>query len=408
MKNQLNMLYLSNERFPATLACTIQQMVMCEAFATAGARVQLVAPTYGDMPPTTPQQIYNFYGVRSNFQIKRLPSLLHLSKPLVDGKKHVKIPMIGGLSVLVATWLWGIKLAVTGRLKNRTVIYSRNVNGAYVFLLLKRWLFRHKNLSIYFEVHSLDQQYPQRFFHKLLRESDGLICITKALKEALIQKYEISPEKILVAPDGVRERLLVARPMSKKEARAQLNMRVNKVVLYTGQLLPGKGADVFVDAAQYFTSDVSFILVGGHGDYWEQMQRRVKEEKLANVKLTGFVPPAQVSIYQSAADVLVLPATADHEISSYTSPLKLFEYMASGRPIVASDLPVLQEILRDGDNALLFKERQAEDLAEKISALLMDEERAEKLSKCARDDVQDLSWEKRAGRILEFIQGGVV
>lgn len=406
MNDQINLFYLSNERFPATLACTIQQMVMCEAFAKAGARVQLVAPKYFDMPRSTPQHIQNFYGVVSNFGIKKIPSLLHLSKPLVDGKKHLQIPMVGGFSFLLFTWMYALKLALTGRLKHRTIIYSRNVNGAYVFLWLNRWLFGKKKLKIYFEVHSLDQQYPVKFFHKLLRESDGLICITKALKQALVEQYSISADKIIVAPDGVRESQLNVRPMSRNEARAQLNIRAKNIVLYTGQLLPGKGADVFVAAAKYFEKDVTFLLVGGHGDYWEQMQRRVKEEKLANIRLAGFVPPAQVPIYQSAADVLVLPATADHAISAYTSPLKLFEYMASNRPIVASDLPVLGEILADGTNALLFKERDAHDLAVKITELLNDEELAGTLASRAREDVRDYSWENRAGRILEFIKGG--
>jgi glycosyltransferase involved in cell wall biosynthesis len=368
----------------------------------------MVAPKYRDMPKTTPGQIHDFYGVKSNFKITRLPSLLHLSKPLVDGKKHRQIPLVGGLSVLVSTWVFALKLVLTRRLKNQTIIYSRNVNGAYVFFKLKHWLLRRKNIKIYFEVHSLDQQHPRKFFHKLLRESDGLICITKALKDALIQNYHISADKIFIAPDGVRTSQLTARPLSKAEARAQLNIRARHVVLYTGQLLPGKGADVFVDAAKYFANDVTFFLVGGHGDYWEQMQRRVKEEKLMNIVMTGFVPPAQVPIYQSAADVLVLPATSDHAISAYTSPLKLFEYMASRRPIVASDLPVLQEILTDGRNALFFRERDAADLAEKISSLLQDEQLVSQLAACAREDVHDYTWENRAGRILEFIKGGVV
>ncbi len=408
MNDHINLIYLSNERFPATLACTIQQIVMCEAFAKAGARVHLVAPKFLDMPKTSARYIQDYYGVETNFRITRLPSLLHLSKPLVDGKKHLTIPIIGGLSILACTWIFTMKLFFTGRLKGQTIIYSRHVNGAYIFLTLKKWLLRRKNIKIYFEVHSLDQLHPRKFFYKLLRESDGLICITKALKDALIQNYHISSKKIFIAPDGVRKSQLAARPLSKAEARAQLNIRARNVVLYTGQLLPGKGADVFVDAASYFFDDVTFFLVGGHGDYWQQMQRRVKEEKLINIVMTGFVPPAQVPIYQSAADVLVLPATADHAISAYTSPLKLFEYMASTRPIVASSLPVLKEILSDGQNALIFKERDAADLAEKISSLLQDEQLASQLAGRARKDVHELTWENRAEDIIEFIKGGTV
>ncbi len=399
---KVNMVYLSNERFPSKLACTIQQILMCDAFVKAGVGVQLIVPKYYDMPAHSARYIQDFYGVDTFFKIKKLPSLLHLSKPLVDGKEHKKIPIVGGLSILMSTLFYALKLIFTGRLGHPTIIYSRNVNGAYVFLQLRK-LFLRKRIKIYFEVHSLDQQYPKRFFYKLLRESNGLICITKALKDALIEKYNVSSERIFVAPDGVRKSQLRGRPLSKSEARAHLNIRADKVVLYTGQLLPGKGADVVVDAANNL-KNVTFYLVGGHGAYWEQMQHRIKVEKMSNVILTGFVPPAQVSIYQAAADVLVLPATADHAISAYTSPLKLFEYMAASRPIVASDLPVLHEILTHEKNALFFKERDADSLTEHIKRILENEELAEKLSITARQDVQQFTWEQRAERILDFIK----
>ena len=110
----------------------------------------------------------------------------------------------------------------------------------------------------------------------------------------------------------------------------------------------------------------------------------------------------------AVADVLVLPATADHDISAYTSPLKLFEYMAARRPIVASDLPVLQEILQNGENALLFRERDSFDLAQKIKILLAESELSEKLVQRAWERVQQFTWEERANRITRFIQNGAV
>ena len=408
MNNSLKIFYLSNERFPSTLACTIQQIVMCEAFTRCGADVQLVYPQYHDTKSAGAAHIARFYGIKACFKIKQIFSLLSLSKPRVDGKKHIKIPLIGGLSVILSTWFYAVRLLVTGKLNQPTVIYSRNVNGAFVFLQLQKWLFRGKNIKIYFEVHSLDQQHPKRFFHKLLRESTGLICITKALKDALVKKYHISVERIFVASDGVRKELLDSPMPSMADARQRLNITADKVVLYTGQLLPGKGAQVFIDAASFFDKNVMFILVGGHGDYLTRMQQKVKAEKLENVLLAGFVPPADVPMYQAAADVLVLPPTADHDISPYTSPLKLFEYMAARRPIVASALPVLEEILQHDYNALLFQERDAADLAAKVKKLLHDAELAESLARTAWKQVQDFTWEKRAQKILGFIQHGMM
>ncbi|MBN1559453.1 glycosyltransferase family 4 protein [candidate division KSB1 bacterium] len=406
MKQILNMLYLSNERLPATLACTIQQMVMCEAFVRGGARVQFVHPFFG-VKRHSPAEIYTFYDVTPCFEIGALFSLLSLSKPPVDGKRHVKIPLVGGVSLFISTWIFALAMLVRGRLDRPLVVYSRNVIGAAVFLKLKQRLARHKPLTIVFEAHSLDQQ-PKRFFHKLLRESDGLICITKALRDALVRKYGVSVEKTLVAPDGVRASLLHRPVLAKEEARRRLNITAQRLVLYTGQLLPGKGAEVFVEAARYVDENTQFMIVGGHGEYAKQLQDSVRERNLSNVTLTGFVPPTQVPLYQSAADVLVLPATADHAISAYTSPLKLFEYMAIRRPILASNLAVLQEVLQDGVSALLFQERDAVDLAAKVKLLLDDDELQGRLVHGAWERVQSYTWEERARRILEFIQGGTV
>jgi len=407
MKQVLNILYLSNERFPAKLACTIQQMVMCEAFAKAGARVRLVHPIFFDMPLQSTSEIQAFYGVEPCFRMIKLFSLLSLSKPPVDGRKHFRIPFIGGFSLLLSTWLYALKILVSRELKTPTVIYSRNVVSAFVFLKVKRRLARKKSVKVIFEAHSLDQQYPRRFFYKLLRESDGLICITKALRDALEKKYGVSPEKILVAPDGVKMRQLQAA-FSKEGARKKLGITAGRLVLYTGQILPGKGADVFIEAAKFFENDIQFVLVGGHGNYMKRLKQKVSERNLFNVELVGFIPPASVQLYQAAADILVLPATANHDISAYTSPLKLFEYMAARRPIVASNLPVLGEILLDHENALLFRERDAADLAKKIKILLGDPVLQKKLVEHAWEQVQHLTWEERARRILDFIQNGKV
>ncbi|MBN1464526.1 glycosyltransferase family 4 protein [candidate division KSB1 bacterium] len=403
----MNMIYLSNERFPATLACTIQQMRMCEAFAKAGARVQLVRPVFYDMPSYSVPEICEFYDVAPCFEMKRLFSLLSLSKPAADGVRHVKIPLVGGLSLLISTWAFALTLLKRGILNRPLAVYSRNVISAFVFLKFKHGA-RRKDVKIVFEVHSLDQQQPKRFFHKILRESDALICITKALRDAIIKKFDVPKEKILVAEDGVSHNLVHQPVPSKEEARRTLGIKAQQLVLYTGQLFPGKGADVFVEAARSFDKETQFMLVGGQEQSVKQLQKRVAAQNISNVRLIGFVPPARVPLYQAAADLLVLPASANHAISAYTSPLKLFEYMAARRPIVASDLPVLREVLQDGLNALLFEERSASDLAQKIRLLLNDSGLQEKLAQRAWQRVQSFTWEERARRILAFIQNGTM
>lgn len=403
MSDCRNIFYLSNERFPAKLACTIQQVVMCEAFARAGAAVTLLYPHYFDMPSATTAEIQRFYDVAPIFEIQRLPSLLSLSKPLVDGRRRLKIPFIGGYSIYFSTKRFARHLLKSGRLDAPAAIFCRTVNGAQAFLQLKRRSTRAKSVKVIFEVHSLDQQTPRRFFFDVLQKADGLVTVSQAIKKALVQDFSIDPHKILVAPNGVRSRLLQSPSLSRDEARARLKLPDVPLVVYTGQLLPGKGVQVLIEAARFFDSSVQFLIVGGHGKYFEQMRQWVESEKLIHVNMTGFVPPAEIPAYLAAADILILPTVDEHLDSAYTSPLKLFEYMAARRPIISSNLPVLREILRDGENALLFQTGNAEDMAVKIKHLLANSDLSRRLVEQAFTDAQAYTWEARAEKILTFI-----
>ena len=150
--------------------------------------------------------------------------------------------------------------------------------------------------------------------------------------------------------------------------------------------------------------EATLCLVGGAPAEIAETEALVGELKLANVILAGHVPPDRVPLYQAAADVLVLPNTAEAAISrEHTSPLKLFEYMAADRPIVASDLPSLREALRHGENGWLVPPDEPVALAQGIQHVLAEPALAARLAAQARRDVQAYTWDERAGQILEFV-----
>jgi glycosyltransferase involved in cell wall biosynthesis len=174
---------------------------------------------------------------------------------------------------------------------------------------------------------------------------------------------------------------------------------------YTGHLYPGRGRELLLELAKKLPQ-VSFLVVGGERQDISNFQAEIQVEQVQNLILTGFVPNAELPLYQAACDVLLMPyqqkvaASSGGDIARYLSPMKLFEYLACQRPIVSSDLAVLQEVLNP-QNAILSP---ADDLAawvHAIQSLQSDPELRERLARQARQDAQRYTWEMRARRILE-------
>ena len=151
--------------------------------------------------------------------------------------------------------------------------------------------------------------------------------------------------------------------------------------------------------------EVNFLLMGGEPEEVDKIQERVAERGLENLILTGFIPNAELPKYQAACDVLLMPyqhkvaASSGGDIARYLSPMKLFEYLACGRAILSSDLPVLREVL-SLENAVLLPPDDPDRWVEAILQMQMDAERRLVLGARARQDSKQYSWEARAERLL--------
>ena len=139
------------------------------------------------------------------------------------------------------------------------------------------------------------------------------------------------------------------------------------------------------------------------GTDYDIQKFKQKTKYLNNILIFCHKPYDQIPSLLKAADILVLPNSAKEEISNrYTSPLKLFEYMASGRPIVASSLPSITEIL-NSKNAVLVKPDDVRSLMEGVIKLLDDSLFGFELAKKGLEDVQDYTWQNRAVLVLNFL-----
>jgi glycosyltransferase involved in cell wall biosynthesis len=173
------------------------------------------------------------------------------------------------------------------------------------------------------------------------------------------------------------------------------------IVGYAGHLYPWKGVDILLEALARIPA-IRAAIVGGHDKEPDLARLQTQAERLGltdRVTFTGLVAPGHVAGHLQKADILALPNPPSAISSHSTSPLKLFEYMAAGKAIVASDLPAIREVLHDGVNALLVRAGDAQALAAGIQRLADDGALRARLGRAARRDVAEYSWDRRAERL---------
>ncbi|MBI5765893.1 glycosyltransferase family 4 protein [Candidatus Falkowbacteria bacterium] len=379
----MKIIYIANARLPTEKAHGYQIMKMSEAFADLGADLILVYPSRAgrQIGGVNPQE---YYGVKPNFSLE----CLRTPDP------HWLMGLSGGIYIKLQSLFFIFRLFfyLLGKRGEREIIfYTRD---SYLLPILKLF-----SPHVILEIHDLPHNY--NFYLKYWCWLSGIVSITAGLKDRLVAAG-LDGKNILVAPDAVDLKEFENLTQTKNELRNQLGLSPEKnLIIYSGHLYEWKGAQILADAAQYLSEKEEVIFIGGTDRDIIRFQE--KNQPSAQIMILGRKPRKLIPSYLKAADILILPNSAKSEISkNYTSPLKLFEYMASGRPIVASNLDSLKEILT-GSECVFFAPDDANDLAQKINNLLLDKDRAEKISANAYQKVKNYTWENRAKNIIEFI-----
>lgn len=370
-------IYLTFATLPSPTAHSVQIVKMCQAMAKAGAGVKLVADVR-----QRPRQIFEFYNVRYPFEI--------------IGIRLLPVRIVGRVVFLARSFFL--------ILKNRhSLFYTRDVFTA--------WFVRALNVDFIMEVHELPAGRFQNLLMRRILSASRLrtaVFISEELRKSLLRRMgdRLARQTAVVAHDGA-DLDEFQSPLSRDESRRKLHLPEGAFMAgYAGSLFEGRGLEVILEVSRVL-KDVVFVIVGGERGQADRLKRKVKETGLANVLVIGFVPHRMVPVYLAAFDELLMPYQEavrthqkKHDIASCMSPLKMFEYMAAGRPIVASRLKVIGEILEDRRNAILVPSDSVTEWAGAIRTLRDNESLSRTIGEQARDDVRKYSWDKRVKKIF--------
>ncbi|MBN1680340.1 MAG: glycosyltransferase family 4 protein [Anaerolineae bacterium] len=391
--SQPRLIYVANNRLPTEKAHGLQIVQMCEAFVTAGYDVTLVTSRRTNTPAMRAiPNLWTYYGVGRVFGFFSLPclDLISLSSPRMQPVTF----LIQTFTYLLVLWAWLLP-------RRANVFYTRDL---FIGLLLR--LARPRTPLVY-EVHQVHHSRLGRRLQRFLVRRALVIPVTGHLADRL---RGLGASRVQVEHDGVRLARFENLP-SKRETRAALNIPAEAFVIgYVGRLHTmhmSKGLDTLVGAvAAAKVPSVHLLLVGGPDEDITQVRQQWAACGLPadHLHAVGQVPPDDVPRFMAAMDAGAMPLPWTEHFAYYASAIKLFEYMAAGCAVVASDLPGTAEVVRDGESALLAPPGDITAFAAAIRQLARDPALVDRLGARARADVQHYAWAARARRIRDFIE----
>ena len=397
----MKLAFVATVRLPTEKAHGYQIVKMCEAFAANGANVSLLHPFRRQFDPTmNGRSVFDYYGTSETFDVRTLPNVdvFGLSRVL-PGKLFTAVRLAFGVK-------WGLAAVRQARKENAEIHLTRDIDIAY-------WLTR-RGMPTVLELHSV----PKRARKWLLRRVAGaeslrlVVVITAHIKERIVD-LGFEAEKVVVLPDAVDPALFERLP-GRRESRRRVGLPEDRpIVGYVGQFQTlgiEKGIEELVEAVsrqpKINGKAPMLVCVGGAkgavNPYLELASRLGMG--LDRLRFVDRVPNYEVPLWIRACDLVTIPFPRTEHYAYFASPLKLFEYMAADTPILATDLPSIREVLRQGENGWLVEPGNAEALADGIRLLLDSPGLRRKLATAARRDVRQNTWGRRAAKVLEALQ----
>ncbi len=369
--------YISTSTIPSKSANSVHVMKMCQAIVRSGHSVLLFAQNRRTNVIHEIKNDFDYYGIDKCFRIIKIPWL----------------PVFG------RSIIYSFLSAIKARINKVDLAFCRSVAGAYFSAKF--------GLPVILEVHApilVFGRFSEILFKRLIRSSNlkKLVVITHSLKKYLVEKYNLINVDVVVSPDGADEY------KSDDYSPILINKTKQLNAGYVGGLYTGKGVEIIMLLAKE-CSWADFHIIGGSD---EEVNSYKKEfSSLKNITFYGYQPPSKVNSYLQSFDVVLMPNQekmstfgGNGDIGKWTSPLKMFEYMSAAKPIIASRLEVLQEILEHEVNSLLCVPDNISDWKTSLERLRDDVKLRKFLGDNALSDfLKNYTWKIRAKNLLNNI-----
>jgi len=381
--------YISDQQYPIEKADSEQVMNTVAALGAAGLDITLIIPrnwrNFGTPKFMRQQKLTHFYGVNNHFKMKEMV-----------GFPFTRLRLEKYSHCFVAP-LWA-------KYSGCHIVFTRNLLSAFLSLLL--------GLKIIFETY---RHYTNRnsVIGKLLVKKShdpaflGIITHSTLSKESLL-KLGIDGQKVAVIHNGFNPNLFDKR-LTKQRARKLLQLsEQEKIACYSGRLDKEKGIESLITLAEK-TPEITYLFIGKtQKDPPDWISQTARLKGLRNVRLIAWMQCRALTRYLIAADVLLIPPTSAPltKFGKTVLPLKLFLYLAAGRPILAPALPDIADILNE-KNAMIIEPDNSEDGSHAIRMLFSNKILADRLARSAKITSANFTWQKRGQKIIGFIQSHI-
>lgn len=394
-----------NLKYPKTLGGLVHQLELSKALAKKGHEVHLITQSVGPYQKDS-----------------------DLSKISIHEIRLIPLPfIIDRVALLLKTIILILKL---GRKYNFDLIHDRGYiaggAGTIAGVLLRKpvllqvddnWFesasyhYRYLPLLSRFLFLTLGKKLAKYWLnYVVLPNVKHIVVVSRFLKNAICRDWGCSISQVSVIPNAVN----LARfnpPANNNGLKGELGLENKNTVMFIGEIAPWQGVEYLLGAVAKIVKEfpsVMAVVVGGvsgaHSNYFKQLINMTSNLRISkHVTFIGVVPHSEIPNIIAAADIAVAPFISSKRGRLAFSPLKIFEYMAMEKPIIASKVPWIEEILEDNETAMLVKPNSGEAIAEAMMKLFSNPDIARCLGENARRIAEEkYGWDKVATNIEEI------